>query len=60
MTESPVDLDGFQSIVVITLNRIYDAQMALLALIDPDKAEQLASLHERGVTLSPPASILVD
>lgn len=55
--EEPTELDEFQSILVISLNRIYDAQMAVLSLMHPEKAQQLADMHELGLTLAPPAAI---
>jgi hypothetical protein len=52
-----VQLDGFQSIVVIALQRLYDVQMTMLMHMNPTKAEQLAQLHEQGRTLSPPFTV---
>lgn len=53
----PVPMDAFQSIMIISLQRIYDAQMAMLMTVNADKARQLASLHEQGRTLAPPFAV---
>lgn len=46
--------DNIGPVSVIQLSRIYDAIMALLAIVDPDKAVRMAEAHAQGITLMPP------
>lgn len=58
---SVTDPANFQTILLIMLNRLYDVQMAFLATVAPDKAQELYAMHEAGENLAPPpAVILVD
>ena len=45
--------DNIGPVTVIQLTRIYDALMALLAIVDPDKAIKMAEAHAKGITLTP-------
>lgn len=57
---SALDPANFNTVLLIMLNRLYDLQLAFLATVNPDKAEQLYDLHASGQYLAPPPSILVD
>lgn len=46
--------DNIGPVTVIQLTRIYDAMMALLAIVDPDKAMRMAEAHAQGITLTAP------
>jgi hypothetical protein len=46
--------DNIGPVTVIQLTRIYDAMMALLAIVDPDKAMRMAEAHAKGITLTAP------
>lgn len=46
--------DNIGPVTVIQLTRIYDALMALLAIVDPDKAMRMAEAHAQGITLTAP------
>ncbi len=59
-SEIASDPANFNTVLIILLNRIYDAQMAFLATVNPEKADQLHQLHEQGMSLAPPPAILVD
>lgn len=51
------DPANFQPVVLIQLARCYDVLMNILATSSPQGkavAEQLAKLHEAGITLAPP------
>lgn len=57
---SALDPANFQTVLLILLNRIYDVNLAFLATVNPQKAEELYAMHEAGAYVSPPPSILVD
>lgn len=58
MSESIFDYPEITS--VILLARIYDAQMALLAVQDPETAGMLKTLHQNGDFMAPPVSIRME
>jgi hypothetical protein len=53
---SAFDPAHFGPVVIIQLNRIYDALMALLAATGSPMASHLHDLHAAGQFLSPPPS----
>ena len=52
--------DNVGPVSVIQLSRIYDAIMALLAIVDPDKAVRMAEAHAKGIILMPPPAFAED
>ena len=52
--------ENFGRVLLIQLMRIYDIQLALLASIDPNKAEQLVQMHEQGMTFMPDPAFSVE
>jgi hypothetical protein len=54
---SALDPANFQTIVLIMLNRLYDLQLAFLATVNPQKAEELYDLHASGQYLAPAPAI---
>jgi hypothetical protein len=57
---SAFDPANFNTVLLIMLQRLYDVNMAFLMTVNPQKAQELYSLHESGDYLAPPPSILVD
>lgn len=45
--------ENFQMVLLIQMMRTYDILLALLSVHDPNKAAQLAELHEKGITFTP-------
>lgn len=52
--------DNIGPVTVIQLSRIYDVGMALLAVVDPEKASLMADAHAAGITLAPPPAFADD
>jgi hypothetical protein len=52
-TNSVFHPDNIGPVTVIQLTRLYDAVMALLAIVDPEKAVMMAEAHAKGITLTP-------
>lgn len=52
--------DNIGPVTVIQLSRIYDAIMALLAIVDADKATRMADAHAQGITLMAPPAFAED
>ncbi len=48
------DPENFNTVLLIQLNRLYDLNMAFLATVNPQKAQELYALHESGEFLCPP------
>lgn len=57
---SVLDPAHFQTVQLIILQRIYDVNLAFLATVNPEKAEELYSMHEQGLYVAPPPSIRLD
>lgn len=51
--ESAFAPENFNMVLLIMLMRLYDINLALLAVHDPIKATQLAEMHEKGLTFTP-------
>lgn len=45
--------ENFNTVLLIQMMRTYDILLALLSVHDPVKAEQLALMHEQGLTFTP-------
>lgn len=45
--------DNFTQVLLIQISRCYDVGMALLAVIDSDKAVAMAEAHAQGILISP-------
>lgn len=57
-TNSAFAPDNLLPAILITLTRIYDAQMGLLGAIDAEAALALSRAHEQGMLLAPPPAFL--
>lgn len=47
------DPENFNTVLLIMLMRLYDINLAQLAIDSPHKAQQLAEMHEKGLTFTP-------
>lgn len=45
--------ENFNMVLLIQMMRTYDLLLALLSVQDPNKAAQLAEMHEQGLTFTP-------
>lgn len=54
------DPENFNTVLLIMLMRLYDINLALLAVHDPTKAMQLAEMHEKGLTFTPAPAFSVE
>jgi hypothetical protein len=45
--------ENFQMVLLIQMMRTYDILLALLAVDNPQKAMELAEMHEAGLTFTP-------
>jgi hypothetical protein len=52
-TQDAFDPANFQMVLLIQMMRTYDILLALLAVQDPQKAVELAGMHEKGLTFTP-------
>lgn len=52
--------ENFNMVILIMLMRLYDINLALLSVHDPKKAQQLAEMHEQGLTFTPHPAYSVD
>lgn len=52
--------ENFNVVVLIQMMRVYDVLLALLAVDNPQKAEQLALMHEQGLTFTPAPAFSVE
>lgn len=52
--------ENFQMVLLIMLMRLYDINLALLAVDNPKKAQQLAEMHEKGLTFTPHPAFSVE
>lgn len=52
--------ENFNTVLLIMLMRLYDINLALLAVTDPVKATQLAEMHEMGLTFTPNPAFSVE
>lgn len=55
--ESRPEFDEFQSVLLIMLYRVYDAQMAFLATVNPEYASKMHDMHARGEYIAPAPAI---
>lgn len=51
--ESAFAEENFAQVLLIQVSRLYDVGMALLAVIDSDKAVAMANAHAQGILISP-------
>lgn len=51
--------EAFSTIVVIQLARLYDLQLAMLSLIDPNLATHIEDLHSSGEFFGPEPALAV-
>lgn len=56
--ESAFDPDNFGQVLLIQVSRLYDVGMALLAVVDVEKAVAMAQAHAKGAILSPPPAFV--
>lgn len=52
--------ENFNIVMLIQMMRVYDVLLALLAVESPHKAEQLAKMHEQGLTFTPAPAFSVE
>jgi hypothetical protein len=52
--------ENFNTVLLIQMMRTYDVLLALLSVHDPVKAEQLALMHEQGLTFTPAPAFSVE
>jgi hypothetical protein len=45
--------ENFAQVLLIQVSRLYDVGMALLAIVDKDKAVAMAETHAQGILISP-------
>lgn len=57
-SDSAFDSKNFQPVVLIQLMRLYDVQLAMLSMLNEEKAEILRAMHERGQTFCPPPAFV--
>jgi hypothetical protein len=57
---SAFDPENFQTVMLIQMMRTYDVLMAFLSVMDAEKAEILAGLHEQGLTFCPNPSLSIE
>jgi len=60
MSDSAFDPENFQTVMLIQMMRTYDVLMAFLSVMDAEKAEILAGLHEKGLTFCPNPSLSIE
>lgn len=53
MNDDAFSPDNFQMVMLIQMMRTYDILLALLSIHDPERAIQLAEMHEKGLTFTP-------
>lgn len=51
---SAFDDDNFATVLLIQVSRLYDVGMALLAVVDVEKANAMAEAHAQGIILTAP------
>lgn len=52
--------ENFNKVMLIQTMRIYDLLLALLSIENPQKAAQIAEMHEAGLTFTPEPSFAVE
>jgi hypothetical protein len=52
--------ENFNTVMLIQMMRTYDVLLALLSVHDPVKAEQLALMHEQGLTFTPAPAFSIE
>lgn len=50
---SAFDEDSFAQVLLIQVTRLYDVGLALLSVVDPEKAKHMAAGHALGEIFSP-------
>jgi hypothetical protein len=46
--------------LIVTMSRVYDAQLMILMEMNPDSAVELRAMHERGELWAPPPAFIED
>lgn len=54
------DPANFNVVMLIQMMRVYDVLLALLSVDNPQKAAQLAEMHEKGLTFTPAPAFAVE
>jgi hypothetical protein len=52
--------ENFNVVMLIQMMRVYDVLLALLSVDNPQKAAQLAEMHEKGLTFTPAPAFAVE
>lgn len=52
--------ENFNIVMLIQMMRVYDVLLALLSVENPQKAAQLAEMHEQGLTFTPAPAFSVE
>lgn len=52
--------ENFNMVLLIMLMRLYDINLALLSIHDPQKATQLVEMHEKGLSFAPHPAFTVE
>jgi hypothetical protein len=56
--KSAFDPANFNEVTLIMLMRLYDLQLALLSVLNPEQAKYIVELHERGQSFAPPPAFV--